>query len=128
MTITNDLVGTCFICKRRHDNLGYSPDERRSPIKWLCWECLDDTHLPDATTTGVRSKLPKVYHMPKRQLDDFERRALEDGGNAAGAYLDEIGKTDLADLDEFEWSTFLSRVFIGYADSMREMVRTEVPY
>lgn len=66
--------------------------------------------------------------MPKRQLDDFERRALEDGGNAGGSYLDEIGKTDLASLDEDEWSTFLSRVLTGYADSMREIVSREIPY
>jgi hypothetical protein len=123
MTIlANELVGTCFICKRRHDNLGYSPDERRSPIKWLCLECLDDTH------NGVRSKLPKVYHMPKRQLDDYERRALEDGGNAGGSYLDELGKTDLAELEPDEWAAFLSRVLTGYADSMREMVSREVPF
>ena len=117
-----DLIGTCFICKRRHDNLGYSPDERRSPVKWLCWECLDDTH------NGVRSKLPKVYHMPRKTLDDYERRALEDGGNAGGEYLDEIGKTDLANLKPEEWAAFLSRVLTGYADSMREIVSKEVPF
>jgi hypothetical protein len=120
-TLANDLVGTCFICKRRHDNVGYAPHDR-APIKWVCWECLDETH------NGVRSKLPKVYHMPKRQLDDYERRALEDGGNAGGEFLDEIGKTDLASLDEVEWSTFLSRVLTGYADSMREIVSKEIPY
>lgn len=122
MTFTNDLVGTCFICKRRHDNLGYSPDERRSPIKWLCWECLDDTH------NGIRSKLPKVYHMPKRQLDDFERRALEGAMTFAGDLLEKIGKTDLAEFDEAECLQFCERILIGYADSMREMVRAEVPY
>ncbi len=121
-TIADELVGTCFICKRRHDNLGYSPDERRAPIKWVCWECLDDTH------NGIRSKLPKVYHMPKRQLDDFERRALEDGGNAGGEYLDSIGKTDLAELEPHEWSRFLGLVMTGYADSMREIVSREVPF
>lgn len=120
MTITDDLIGICFICKRRHDNLSYGPP--RAPLKPVCWECLDDTH------NGIRSKLPKVYHMPKRQLDDFERRALEDGGNAAGAYLDEIGKTDLATLTEEEWATFWRLGFVAYADSMREMVRTEVPF
>lgn len=114
-SLTDDLIGTCFICKRRHDNLGVAPHER-APIKWFCEAHLGNTNLQ------------KAYHMPKRQLDDFERRALEDGGNAAGAYLDEIGKTDLADLEPHEWSRFLSLVMTGYADSMREMVRTEVPF
>lgn len=66
--------------------------------------------------------------MPRKQLDQYEKQALEDGGNAGGEYLDEIGKTDLASLDEDEWGTFLGRVLVGYADSMREIVSREVPY
>jgi hypothetical protein len=66
--------------------------------------------------------------MARKQLDDFERRALEDGGNAGGAYLDEIGKTDLAALSEQEWGEFLGLVLKGYAESMREIVSREVPF
>jgi hypothetical protein len=111
-SLVNDLVGVCFICKRRHDNLGVSASERH-PVKWACKPCLNSTNLK------------KVYHM---RLDAYEQQALEDGGNAGGAFLDEIGKTDLASLDEHEWSRFLGIVLQGYADSMREIVRTEVPY
>lgn len=113
-----NLIDCCFICRRRSDNIGYSPHDR-APVKWLCWECLDDTH------NGIRSKLPMIYHM---RLDRYEEQALEDGGNAGGQYLDEIGKTDLAALDEHEWGTFLGKVLVGYADSMREIVSKEVPY
>ena len=112
-----DLIGTCSICRRRHANIGYAPHER-APVKWECEECLE---LPIAI-------IKKAYHMPKRRLDDFEEQALSDGGDAGGAYLDEIGKSDLADLDEFEWKTFLSRVLVGYSDSMRDMVSRETPY
>lgn len=116
MTSTaHELVGTCFVCKRRHDNIGVAPHERAT-IKWICWECLPAMNAQ------------RAYHMPRKRLDDYERRALEDGGNAGGAFLDEIGKTDLAELDEVEWSTFLSRVLVGYADSMREIVSKEVPF
>lgn len=66
--------------------------------------------------------------MARKQLDEYERRALEDGGNAGGQYLDEIGKTDLASLDEEEWGTFLGKVLQGYTDSMREIVSKEIPY
>jgi hypothetical protein len=62
------------------------------------------------------------------RLDTYEEQALEDGGNAGGAYLDEIGKTNLAELTEEEWSRFLGLVMTGYADSMREIVSREVPY
>ena len=124
-SLAHELIGVCFICKRRHDNIGYSPHDR-APIKWVCWECLDETHQPD--TNGTSSKLPRLYHMARRALDDYERRALEDGGNAGGEYLDSINKTDLAELDPEEWREFLGLVLRGYADSMREIVSREVPY
>lgn len=111
-SIVNDLVGVCFICKRRHDNLGVSASERH-PIKWACKPCLSSVNMK------------KVYHM---RLDEFEQQALEDGGNAGGEYLDSINKTDLASLDEHEWREFWRRGFIAYADSMREIVSKEVPY
>lgn len=111
-TFVNDLVGTCFICKRRHDNLGVAPHERAT-IKWVCKECLSAINMK------------RAYHM---RLDQYEKQALEDGGNAGGAYLDEIGKTDLASLGEDEWSRFLELVLTSYADSMREIVSREVPF
>lgn len=117
----SDLIGICSICKRRHDNVGWSPSERH-PVKWLCWECLNDTH------NGVRSKLPRIYHMPRNRLDGYEEAALAEAGEQAGAFLDSIGKTDLASLDKDEWSRFLALVLKGYADSMREIVSREVPY
>lgn len=111
-TFLTDLVGVCFICRRRHSNLGVAPHER-APIKWACKPCLEATNIR------------KVYHM---RLDDYEERALQDGGNAGGSFLDEIGKTDLASLSEEEWSRFLALVLKGYADSMREIVSRDVPY
>lgn len=119
MTAPSDtIIGTCFICRRQHDNIGHAPHDR-APVKWVCWECLDGTH------NGIRSKLPRLYHM---RLTDYEGRALEDGGNAGGEYLDSINKTDLAELDPEEWRSFLGAVLKGYADSMREIVSREVPY
>lgn len=118
MTITTqDLIGTCAICKRRHANIGYAPNER-APVKWECEECL---HLPI-------SNVKRFHHMARKALDRFEEQALGEGGNAGGAYLDEIGKTDLAELDDFEWRTFLGKVLVGYADGMREIVSKEIPY
>jgi hypothetical protein len=110
-TFTNDLVGTCFICKRRHDNLAYG--EPYQPLKWVCWPCL--------TTVNIK----KAYHM---RLDRYEEQALEDGGNAGGGYLDSLGRTDLASLEPGEWSHFLGIVLKGYAESMRDIVSREVPY
>lgn len=109
------FFGTCFICTRRHDNLAHAPYQR-APLKWVCWPCL--------TVVDIK----KAYHMPTRQLDQYERQALEDGGNAGGAYLDEIGKTDLAELTELEWATFWRTGFAAYTESMRKIVSREIPY
>ena len=97
--------GICAVCRRRHDNLAYAPTPRH-PLKWVCAEC-----VPLAKG---------IYHMPRAQIDEFERKALNDAGEAAGAYLDEIGKTDLADLTEEEWAAFWERGLMGYSESMKE--------
>lgn len=112
-----DLIGTCAICLRRHTNIGYASNER-APVKWECEECLG---LPIAN-------VKRFHHMARKALDRFEEQALEEGGNAAGAFLDEINKTDLAALDDHEWREFLRRVLVGYADGMREIVSREIPF
>lgn len=124
MTIFPDLIGACAICKRRHHNLGYAPNDR-APIKWVCKECL---YTKVITAGGEQPLIKKVYHMPRRELDHYEEQALEAGGNAGGEYLDELGKTDLAALEDYEWREFLRRVFVGYADGMRKLAAGEVPY
>lgn len=45
---------------------------------------------------------------PKRDAVSIliDENSIEIGGQAAGAYLDEIGKTDLAYLTEDEWRRF----------------------
>lgn len=43
----------------------------------------------------------------------------------AGAYLEGIGKTDLATLEEDEWMNFLQVVVIGYAEAM---AKAHAPY
>jgi hypothetical protein len=115
--MTTDLIGTCAICKRRHANIGWAASERH-PVKWECEECLG---LPIAN-------VKRFHHMARKDLDRFEQQALEEGGNAGGAFLDSVGKTDLAALDDHEWREFLRRVLFGYADGMREIVSKEVPF
>lgn len=38
---------------------------------------------------------------------------VAEGGNLGGAYLDAIGKTDLATLTAEEWETFCAKVIAG---------------
>lgn len=49
-----------------------------------------------------------------------ERQAMRAGGDAGGAYLDGLGKTDLALLTVEEWETFLEKIVGGYCDALRQ--------
>lgn len=61
-------------------------------------------------------------------LKPDERRAAAKGGEAAGGYLDQIGKTDLAKLSIEEWQEFCALLFVGACDEMRARAEDEVPF
>jgi len=58
--------------------------------------------------------------MPRKELDRAEQEALRDAGDAAGAYLDEIGETDLAKLGAVEWVSFLRKIIDTFGKSLAE--------
>ena len=64
---------------------------------WLC----DDN--------GCHAAAKKVYAMPKEMLDAYEIGSALEAGADAGAYLEGIGKTDIATLDAGEWREFFRR-------------------
>lgn len=111
-----DLIGTCF-CKRRHDNVGYMPDDRKPPL-WVCMDCLN------ATTVDGITIARKVYSLTKKTLDAYERNALVAGAAKAGEYADSIGKTDMADMEESEWLEFWKTGLTGYENAMRDSLES----
>ena len=61
-------------------------------------------------------------------FSETEHEGLAKGGEAAGQYLDSIGKTDLAVLSDEEWDTFLCRVLGGYSEFMQAEVKKYPPF
>jgi hypothetical protein len=105
----------CAICRRRAGPLGFS--RKGQPMLWVC-------HDPDC-----REQLHKVYDMPQPDFDPIEIDALEHGGEAGGAYLESIGKTDLAKLSTGEWNSFLERIVDGFGCRMRaRLCNSNVPF
>lgn len=96
-------VGTCRVCKRRHDNIGFQ-QSRSHPLKWFCRDCFS---IEAAT-------------LSKKQFDIYETEALQAGGEAAGAYIDTLGHTDLAQLDQTTFLCFFAKFMGGYEDSMKK--------
>jgi hypothetical protein len=45
-------------------------------------------------------------------LNFYETQAIDAASDRAGAYLDELGKTDLATMTSDEWRTLLTTVFV----------------
>lgn len=67
--------------------------------------------------------------MKADELSETELAALVDAGNAGGAYLDSIGKTDLASLSPDEYAAFIHAVFSAFGGSMRrQCAKIEVPF
>jgi len=65
-----------------------------------------------------------------RNLTASEEAAAAKGGEEAGAYLDKIGKTDLATLSDAEWAGFVEHLVTGYCDHLRELAAdmSECPF
>jgi len=104
----------CAVCHRHAVWLGYRPTHR-GPIIWLC-----DNNSCHA---GAR----KVYGIAQGRLDAYELGAALEAGADAGGYLEEIGKTDMAELSSEEWREFLRRVIVGFEHALRRMILQHGP-
>jgi len=60
-------------------------------------------------------------------LDELEKEAIIDAGNAGGMLLDELGKTDLAALTAEDYAEFVKRVVLEFGDSIRRQIRSGKP-
>ena len=50
-----------------------------------------------------------------------EEAAMTAGGDAAGAYLESLGRSDLATLSPAEWRQLIEIVVTGYCDTLRAL-------
>jgi hypothetical protein len=56
-----------------------------------------------------------------KSFDIYETESLQKGGEAAGQYLDSIGTTDLAELDQAAFLCFFAKFLGGYEDNMKRV-------
>ncbi len=61
--------------------------------------------------------------MPKKLFDQYESDSIMEGGAKAGQYLDEIGVTDLAELDVDQFRAFFVNFMSGYEDAMKSAMK-----
>ncbi|MET3409490.1 DUF6511 domain-containing protein [Methylobacterium sp. 1030] len=60
-------------------------------------------------------------------FDVYEQAALVLAGNAAGAYLDRLGRTDLAALHPGEWQEFCRLLVTGFGHAIQDQIRMSRP-
>lgn len=115
--VVRDLsFAVCFICGDPSAGLGWCPTNAfKARPRWLC----DDPRCIHSAS--------KAYGMPTIEQRKHAAEALEVGGQAAGAYLEEIGKTDLAEMTPDEWHTFLERFVAARAEHLRRLAAAFAP-
>lgn len=52
--------------------------------------------------------------------NDFEAVAIDTAGSLGGAYVDEIGLTDLSQWSPEQWKEFVSVICAGYVSSLQD--------
>lgn len=115
MTIPRTCDAICACCGRQAEGYGYAPRMNQQPL----WVCDDPLCLPTAKDT---------FNMKQDQFNRIESLAAQKGGEEAGMFLDEIGKTDLATLTVDEYCEFNRRHTAGYRKALASSLREEAPF
>lgn len=119
--MTPDVLPTdpqpCIVCRRRDCGFGVMKGglkSRNPKTGWYCDDC-------------GPALAQKAVAMSQREFDRAEQGAILQAGDEAGAFLDQIGKTDLATLTEDEWTQFLLTYTRAFGEKMRTALRNNEP-
>lgn len=109
----------CAVCARPGTGHGWAPPPSWGSQPPIAWLCDDPACIPIAKDT---------YSMRQEKFARVDSLAAGQGGEAAGAYLDEIGKSDMAELAEEEWFEFCRRMIAGYRVALTTTLSQESPF
>lgn len=116
MNVERDNAAVCACCGRPAEGVGYALKHSKK----ILWVCNDPECLEIAKAT---------HAMKQQEFSLLEGRAVSVGGEEAGAYLDQIGKTDLVKLSPEQWFEFCRRMVAGYRSELkRDMLEAKKRY
>jgi hypothetical protein len=102
------------VCNRASAGFAFSAAGSRVPPEFFCsMRC---------------SEVWMVVHRKKIELTRDEAAAALAGGKAAGAFLDQLGRTDMAQLLRPEWAEFCERLTRGYLEALQRQADAQVPF
>jgi len=105
----------CDICRREARGLGYSPRLTRAngPDLWACsMRCLD-------IITRYNGMIDPNEH---------EAAALRQASAVGGAYIESLGRSDLAQWSAQEWATLIDVVITAFQDHLQEAYTQDPPF
>jgi hypothetical protein len=104
----------CAVCNRASAGFAFSePGARVAPAFFCSMHC---------------SEVWMVAHRRKIELTRNEAAAALAGGKAAGAFLEQLGRTDLGQLSRVEWAEFCERLTHGYLEDLQRQADAQVPF
>ena len=104
----------CAVCNRASAGFAFSaPGAQVPPVFFCSMPC---------------SEVWMLAHRRKIELTRDEAAAALAGGKAAGAYLDQLGRTDLGHLSRVEWAEFCERLTRGYLEELQHQADAQVPF
>ena len=102
----------CAVCNRANAGFAFSaPGAQVPPVFFCSMHC---------------SEVWMVAHRKKIVLTRDETTAALAGGKAAGAYLEQMGRTDLGQLSRIEWAEFCERLTRGYIEALQRRCKAEL--
>lgn len=83
---------------------------------------------PASFCSMLCSEVWMVAHRRKIELTRDEAAAALAGGKAAGTFLEQLGRTDMAQLTREEWGEFCSRLARGYFEELQRQADAQAPF
>ena len=105
----------CAICRRDARGFGFAPHliRVRAPSVKLCsMRCQD-----------IAARLKGMIDPNTHELN-----ALAAAGNAGGAYIESLAKTDLAQFSAQEWATLVEVIVTAFQDHLRNAYADDPPF
>jgi hypothetical protein len=106
---------TCVICRRVSRGFGFSPADIR-------------IDAPNTAQCSLRCQNITLRLKGMIDPNKHETRAFQVAATNAGAYVDEIGKTDLMQWTEYEWVTLIEVAVTAFQDALRQAYADDAPF
>ncbi|MBZ9888102.1 hypothetical protein LB559_09135 [Mesorhizobium sp. BR1-1-3] len=103
---------SCHVCQRHAIGVGLEPQRKGEPPRYLCAQCLDILE----------------YVHSVRRMDPYEVKAIALVDDLAGEFCGALEKTDMAEMSDEERRALWKCVVVGFGDSIRKLVREEMPF